>query len=95
MRLGYLPTDWLNSRGIFIPKPGKAEYNHPKSYRMITLTSIQLKLLERLIYWFLLWNTEVERNMHKAQYGFRTRLSTEVALHRLVHNLEKAIHGGT
>ena len=35
--------------GIFHPKPGKESYFEAKSFRMITLTSFQLKWLERLV----------------------------------------------
>ena len=38
---------WKEGTDIFIPKPGKENYHEVKSFRMITLTSFQLKWLER------------------------------------------------
>ena len=31
----HIPTLWRNSLGIFLPKPGKSDYNQLKSYRTI------------------------------------------------------------
>ena len=44
-----MPSAWKVGTGIFLPKPGKGSYFEAKSYRMMTLTSFQLKWLERLI----------------------------------------------
>ena len=35
---------WQKSKGIFLVKPGKTDYNNPKSFRTITLTSTLLKI---------------------------------------------------
>ena len=40
----HIPTLWRNSLGIFLPKPGKSDYNQPKSFRTITLSPVMLKL---------------------------------------------------
>ena len=45
--LQHIPGPWRESLGIFLPKPGKTDYNHPKSYRTITLSPVMLKLHER------------------------------------------------
>ena len=44
-----MPKVWKEGTGILIPKPGKENYHEVKSFRMITLTSFQLKWLERLL----------------------------------------------
>ena len=49
LRHNYVPSPWKEGTGIFFPKPGKESYFEAKSFRMITLTSFQLKCLERLI----------------------------------------------
>ena len=46
---GYIPKPWREIKGIFLPKPGKVDYNDAKSYRTITLSSNFLKIHERLI----------------------------------------------
>ena len=49
LKYSYVPKAWKEGTGIFIPKPGKGNYHEVKSFRMITLTSFQLKWLERLV----------------------------------------------
>ena len=49
LRHSYVPLAWKEVTGIFLPKPGKESYLEAKSFRMITLTSFQLKWLKRLI----------------------------------------------
>ena len=45
LKHGYVPKTWKEGTGIFLPKPGKENYFEAKSFRMITLTSFQLKWL--------------------------------------------------
>ena len=45
----HIPTLWKESIGIFLPKPGKTDYNQPKSFRTITLSPVMLKLQEKVI----------------------------------------------
>eukprot|EP00116_Pleurobrachia_bachei_P002029 sb/3462291/ len=87
---GQTPTNWKTSTGIFLPKPGKTDYNNPKSYRTITLAPIILKINERLIYWNL-EKGNIDSKLDKRQYGFRKSSSTEAALHNIVHKIEKRI----
>jgi len=51
LRTGKIPGSWLETKVVFIPKPGKADYCDPKSFRPISLSSFLLKGLERLIFW--------------------------------------------
>ena len=44
LKYSYVPKVWKEGAGIFIPKPGKENYHEVKSFRMITLTSFQLKI---------------------------------------------------
>lgn len=88
--LGYTPSPWKISKGIFIPKPGKADYRDPKAFRTITLAPILLKVMERLIYWDL-ENNNIDSKLSEKQFGFRKSSSTEAALHKLTHKIEKRI----
>ena len=45
---GTYPEIWKQEHRIYLPKPHKATYNIPKSYRSITLVSIIGKLYERI-----------------------------------------------
>ena len=49
LRNSYVLLAWKEGTGIFLPKPGKESYFEAKFFRKITLTSFQLKRLERLI----------------------------------------------
>ena len=94
LKLGHIPKIWQKSRGIFIPKPGKNSYNMAKSFRSITLTSFQLKVLERMIYWHMTSTLGVDNMLTKHQHGFRSGKSTESALHQLVTKIERTIVEG-
>ena len=43
LRHSYVPSAWKEGTGIFLPKPVKESYFEAKSFRMITLTSFQLR----------------------------------------------------
>ena len=88
--IGQTPDIWKLSKGIFIPKPGKTDYKNPKSFRTITLAPIMLKIQERLIQWELEDNM-IDTLLDKKQFGFRKSHSTEAALHKIVHKIEKRI----
>ena len=94
IKLGYIPKIWRESRGVFIPKPGKNSYNRAKSFRLITLTSFLLKVLERMIYWHLNTSLGVDKLITQHQHGFRTGKSTESALHQLITKIERTIVEG-
>jgi len=91
LKTGYIPSRWRNGKAVFIPKPGKSSYTDKKSYRMITLSSFQLKWLERLVFWHLEGNQRFQSMMHKRQFGFKSGVSCETALHYLVRKIEKAM----
>lgn len=88
---GYIPKSWRRGRGVFIPKPGKNSYLEVKAFRMITLTSFQLKWLERLVYWRIESDKSVQDQMCNMQFGFRVGVSTDTALHALTTRIEKAM----
>ena len=91
LRTGYIPSKWREGRAVFIPKPGKSSYTDKKSYRMITLSSFQLKWLERLVHWHLEGSQRLQLGMHRRQFGFKAGVSCETALHYLVRRIEKAM----
>ena len=70
-------------RYIFFPN-GKESYFEAKSFRIITLTSFQLKWLERLILYHINDDKNVQAKLSASQYGFRAGVSTETALHEFV-----------
>lgn len=49
IRLVHIPTCWREVRVVFLPKLGQSSYHQAKAFRPISLTSFQLKTLEKLI----------------------------------------------
>ena len=70
-KLGQVPDPWAESTSIFTPKPGKTDYRHPSSYRTITLTSVLLKLQERITLWYMQHDLKLDTLINKRQYGFK------------------------
>jgi ribonuclease HI len=89
---GYIPKSWGGANVVFIPKPGKASYSDPKSFRPISLMSFVLKTLEKLVDRFIRETSLDTLPLHKYQYAYQTGKSTESALHQAVSKLEKTIH---
>ena len=85
---GFTPQVWVESRTIFIEKPGR-DPTLPGSFRPIGLTSYVFKLLEKLVYQHLLDTSLKDNPLHKSQHGFRRGFSTETALQNVVSRLEK------
>ena len=88
---GYIPKPWRETKGIFLPKSGKVDYNDAKSYRTITLSSNFLKIHERLILWFMEHDLGLDNTLNKKQCGFQKGCSTEAALYKIVHTTERRI----
>jgi ribonuclease HI len=86
---GYIPNSWSKVSAIFIPKPGKANYDEAKSFRAISLMSFILKTLERLIDRFIRDEVLAHSPLHRNQFAYLPGKSTEVALHHLISRLEK------
>lgn len=89
--LNYIPDMWQRVRVIFIPKPGKEDYTSPKSFRPISLTSVLLKGLERLIDRHIKEEMNVTFQMQNSQHAFQQGKSTETALHELVSQIEDTL----
>ena len=86
-----MPLAWKEGSGIFLPKPGKESYFEAKSFRMIILTSFQLKWLERLVLYHINEDNNVQAKLSASQYGFRAGVFTETALHEFVHRVEHSL----
>ena len=89
--LQHIPKPWQEATAIFLPKPGKPDYNKPNSYRTITLAPVLLKLQEKVILWHMQHDLGMEDSLNKKQFGFRKGMSTETALHKVVHTIERRI----
>ena len=56
---------WRETNGIFLPKPGKVDYNDAKSYRTITLSSNFIKIHEKMILWYLEHDLSIDNVLNK------------------------------
>ncbi len=89
--LSYVPKIWRNSKVVFIPKPGKKDYTNARAFRPISLSSFQLKVLERIWLWELESTSLKECPLSENQHAFRKGHSTETALSNMVEYLESAL----
>ena len=87
--LGYVPEQWRHVKCIFIPKPGKPDYSHKRAFRPISLMSVLFKTLERMVLWHIEEENLKHDPIHRLQFGFRKGRSTEMALSRIVNQIEK------
>ena len=94
LHLGKVPRSWGKARGILLPKLGRVDLTSPKAYRLITLTTFFLKVVEKAILWHITSVESVQRAITWKQHGFTAGSSTESALHGLVSRLEEAIAMG-
>ncbi len=90
-QLQHVPAPWMESKGIFLAKPGKTDYNQAKSFRTITLSPVMLKLQEKAILWHMQHDLKMADQSNDRQFGFKKGCSTETALHKVVHRIERRI----
>ena len=60
---------------------------------MITLTSFQLKWLEKRVLYHINEDNNVQAKLSASQYGFRAGVATETALHEFVRGVEHCLVG--
>ena len=90
MVLSYIPSKWREVGVIFIPKAGKRDRTSPKAYRPSSLTSVILKMMEKIINLHIKLSYLNSRPLSKFQFAYQAGKSTETALHTLVSKLEKS-----
>lgn len=82
---GVIPSDWLKSTFIAIPKKHRAR--KCSEYRLISLMSHTLKIFLRIIHSRI--RLKCEENLEETQFGFRNALGTREALFALNVLLQK------
>lgn len=87
---GYIPTNWRKVNVIFLPKANKPS-DQAKSYRPVSLTSFLLKTMEKLLDVHLRNGIEATLPLSNAQFAYRKGKSTELALHKIVTEIERTI----
>lgn len=91
LALGYIPKTWRRARVTFIPKVGKKENTHPKSFRPISLTSFLLKTLEKVVDNYIRSAVLEKLPLHHSQHAYRAGRSTDTALYQLTSKIEEAL----
>lgn len=91
MTLCYIPSWWNKVRVIFIPKNGKRDKTQPKAYRPISLTSIILKIMEKILDEHIKGSFLKAHKLNKLQFAYCKGKSTVTALHTLTQKIEKSI----
>ena len=89
LTLGYIPEGWREVRVVFIPKSGKRDKNLPKSFRPISLTSIWLKIMEKILDDHIKSTAMQRFPLSKFQFAYQKGKSTISALHMLTTKIEK------
>jgi hypothetical protein len=89
--LGYIPMSWRHITVVFIPKPGKL-MSQAKSLRPMSLMSVILKILEKLLDRHIRGGVLVEKPLHQNQFAYRAGMSTGTALFQVTHRLEKSLN---
>ena len=88
LKHGHTPKPWKTANAAIIPKPGKTDYAEVKSFRIISLSSNLLKILESLVLWHLKKDLNMETSLNQRQYGFRPGSSTDAALLKVIHKIQ-------
>ena len=89
MSTGTLPKDWVCANVVPVYKRGDKQV--PNNYRPISLTSIVIKTMERIIHSKLVLSLEAHHLISAHQYGFRKGFSTSHLLLESVQDWARAL----
>ena len=87
---GTLPVDWKSSNITAIFKKGSK--HSPSNYRPISLTSVAVKVLERLIHQRITQFLLDHNKLSPSQHGFRSNHSCQTQLLECVHQWSEALN---
>ena len=76
---------------VFIPKAEKRDKTLPKAFRPISLLSIFLKIMEKIIDFHIKTECMKTFPLSKSQYAYQENKSTVTALHTLVTKIENSV----
>jgi ribonuclease HI len=91
LTLGHIPEVWRGVKLAFIPKAGKKDFDAPKSFRPISLTSFILKTFEKLLDLYIRKEILPMHPLNKVQFAYQEGKSTIDALHFTVKRVENAL----
>jgi hypothetical protein len=85
IRAGHWPNHFKESLSVIIPKPGKASYSTPKSFRPIVLLNTLGKLVEKMLACRLQFDGVTHNAFEPNQFGGVAQRSTKDAGIYLTH----------
>ena len=90
LAISYVPINWRTSRVAFITKCGKVGHSVAKNYRLITLVSVLLKTLEKVV------NSKMDEDLTAfslviSQHAYQRGKSSETALQGVVSYFEAGV----
>lgn len=83
-RIGAFPKRWKQAKTFMLPKPGKADYTMPGSYRPIALLNTISKVFEKLMASHMSTPAKKHQLLNEGHYGGRPHRSSQDALVHLV-----------
>lgn len=87
----FYPDDWKKAKVLPVLKKGKPD-SESSSYRPISLTPAISKVYEAVINRTLKTYSERNEILTENQYGFRYKLSTTHALHKVINDINAHLH---
>ena len=78
LKLGQLPSDWTSAN--VTPAHKKGSKHDPKNYRPVSLTSIVVKIMERLVHGKIINFLNEHNKLNASQHGFWSRHSCQTQL---------------
>ena len=92
LETGLFPTAWKAAKIIPIHKSGS--YSNLDNYRPISILPVLSKVIEKVIHRQLLTFLEESKLLSKFQFGFRPKLSTELATTLLLDDIRRSVDEG-
>ncbi len=89
LQSGCLPTDWR--RANVTPMFKKGNKHSPANYRPISLTSLVVKCLERLVHARIMEFLDVNNKLNRYQHGFRSGHSCQTQLLATTHEWARSL----
>ena len=88
---GTLPLDWTSANVVPVFK--RDDRHKPANYRPISLTSLIVKVMEKIIHAHIVSCLETKNLLNTFQFGFRSCHSTVDLLLRTTHDMAQALEG--
>ena len=83
LKSGQLPSDWTSANVTPVHKKGSK--HDPKNYRPVSLTSIVVKIIERLVHGKIINFLNEHNKLNASQHNFRSGHSCQTQLLEMVH----------